>query len=482
MFINRDDTATKTFNFGTTYANQTVVITLTATKTNNWESSDRIQITANGTSVYNSNTGGSISFNATLDGSGRLLLRIMPNTNANDEDLYIDNISIEYTEIPPVFSIANASKVEGNSGTSNLNFTITLAGICIAGKTYTVDYATSNGAGAAVAGSDYTAINGTATFTKATTGACGTQTISVPIIGDTAFEDDEAFLLTLSNPSNATLGASIATGVITNDDNVPSDVTTSFGNIRHQMNLKGNMKVIGNTVLCPKDQNGVCTEATTYNSHVDLKYTKLSTDIGNASIFNSSKAKLVDSVIDPTKSAKVKWAGLYWSGYLSKSNYTRAKANELIDNHTVKLSVHDGSYVDISSHTVLGRIANGNYGGTSYGCFADVTTIMKDMRPEGNYSVANIPSTEGETYNSQGDGLGNSGAWSLVIIYENINDPKTRNATVFDGFTQVSSGTDAIINVSGFKTPKSGSVDSISQFLQMKEIKLSQAISLSLKI
>ena len=460
MFINRDNTATKTFNLGATYANQTVTIKMDATKTNNWESSDRIQITANGTSVYNSNTGGALTLSGTTNATGQLILTITPNTNVNDEDLYIDNISIEYTEIPPVFSIANASKVEGNSGTSNMEFTITLTGTCVANKVYTANYATSNGAGAAVAGSDYTAINGTVTFTKTTTGACGTKTISVPIIGDTVYEDDEAFLLILSNPSNATLGASIATGVITNDDNVPSDITTSFGNIRHQMNLKGNMKVIGNTVLCPKDQNGACTEATTYNSHVDLKYTKLSTDIGNASIFNSSKAKLVDSVIDPTKSAKVKWAGLYWSGYLSKSNYTRAKANELIDNHTVKLSVHDGNYVDISSHTVLGRIANGNYRGTSYGCFADVTTIMKDIRPEGNYSVANIPSTEGETWVSQGDGLGNSGAWTLVVIYENINDPKTRNATVFDGFVKVDEGTDAIINVSGFKTPKSGSVDS----------------------
>lgn len=361
---------------------------------------------------------------------------------------------------PPIFSIANASKVEGNSGTSNLEFTITLTGTCVANKAYTVNYATSNGAGAAVAGSDYTATNNSVTFTSSTNGTCGTRKVSVPIIGDTVYEDDEAFLLTLSNPSNATLGAGVASGVITNDDNVPSDITTSFGNIRHQMNLKGNMKVIGNTVLCPKDQNGACTEATTANSNVDLNYTKLPTDITNASIFNSSKAALVDSVIDPTKSAKVKWAGLYWSGYLSKSNYTRAKANELIDNHTVKLSVHDGSYVDISSHTVLGRFANGNYRGTSYGCFADVTNIMKDMRPEGNYSVANIPSTEGETWVSQGDGLGNSGAWSLVVIYENINDSKTRNATVFDGFARVDAGNDAIINVSGFKTPKSGSVDS----------------------
>lgn len=126
LFINTDDTATKTYDFGSTYANKDVTITLTATKTNNWESSDRIQITANGTSVYNSNTGGSISFNATLDTNGRLLLRIMPNTNASNEDLYIDNISIDYD---PVYSSGYAEFALVNpSDTRNMIGNYAIAG------------------------------------------------------------------------------------------------------------------------------------------------------------------------------------------------------------------------------------------------------------------------------------------------------------------------------------------------------------------
>ena len=353
-------------------------------------------------------------------------------------------------DTPPVFSIANVSTTEGNSGTKNLNFTLTLTGTCAASEVYEVNYTTSDGT--ATAGSDYTVTSNTATFTRATTGTCGTQTISVPIIGETDYESDESFLLTLSNPTNATISPSgiYATGVITNDDTLTS-VTTPFS-MRYSLNLTGNMKIIGNTVLQAPD-NGQS------NAEVDLKYTKLASDSSNASIFNSSSATLLDTAITTPAAAKVKWAGLYWSGYLSSSTYTQTQANSLINSHTVKLSIAGGNYIDVSSHTVLGKVLNGSLG-ISYGCFTDVTNLMQNSDPRGTYRVANIPSTEGRTWD-QNDGLGNSGAWTLVVIYENDSiGEKTRNATVFDGFVRVSDGSPQVINVSGFKTPKSGNVDS----------------------
>ena len=64
-----------------------------------------------------------------------------------------------------------------------------------------VDYATSDGT--AVAGTDYPATSGTLTFAD---GVSGNQTISVPIYDDPTVEVVEAFTLTLSNVSGATLG------------------------------------------------------------------------------------------------------------------------------------------------------------------------------------------------------------------------------------------------------------------------------------
>jgi hypothetical protein len=79
----------------------------------------------------------------------------------------------------------------------------------------TVAFATSDGT--ATAGSDYTATTGLLTFQPGVT----TQTVVVPVVGDTAVEGDETFTVTLSNATNATLGDNQAIGTITNDDGVP---------------------------------------------------------------------------------------------------------------------------------------------------------------------------------------------------------------------------------------------------------------------
>src|SRR6185295_14876694 len=62
-----------------------------------------------------------------------------------------------------------------------------------------------------------------------------TQTITVKAIGDLIDEADETFTVTISNPANATLGATtVSTVTITDDDAQPSisinDVTVVEGN------------------------------------------------------------------------------------------------------------------------------------------------------------------------------------------------------------------------------------------------------------
>src|SRR5205807_1195388 len=86
------------------------------------------------------------------------------------------------------------------------------------GKTVTVDYATSNGSASS---SDYTSASGTLSIAPGATSG----TFSVPITNDSLDEDDETVNLTLSNPSNASLGTSSATLTLTDDDAAP---TVSF--------------------------------------------------------------------------------------------------------------------------------------------------------------------------------------------------------------------------------------------------------------
>jgi hypothetical protein len=84
----------------------------------------------------------------------------------------------------------------------------------------TVDYATSDGA--AVAGSDYQAANGTATFGPGAT----TTVIDIPVTDDSAVEGTESFTLTLSNPASTGNSAFVfgksATVTIADNDVAPA--------------------------------------------------------------------------------------------------------------------------------------------------------------------------------------------------------------------------------------------------------------------
>jgi hypothetical protein len=120
-------------------------------------------------------------------------------------------VTASFAAALPTVSVADASVVEGDSGTTDLTFTVSLSEQ--ANGDVNVDYATSDGS--ATAGGDYTAVGGTLTIPAASTSADITVTVS----GDTDFEPNETLTLTLSNVSaNAALGAATATGTIINDD------------------------------------------------------------------------------------------------------------------------------------------------------------------------------------------------------------------------------------------------------------------------
>ncbi len=108
------------------------------------------------------------------------------------------------------FSVDDVSIDEGDAGTTDLVFTVTLSNTVP--TPVTVDFATVDGT--ALAGVDYQSVAGTLTFPANET----TATIAVPIIGDTLNEPDETFLMILSNPIDATIADDIGIGIINDDD------------------------------------------------------------------------------------------------------------------------------------------------------------------------------------------------------------------------------------------------------------------------
>ncbi len=116
-------------------------------------------------------------------------------------------------DAPPTLSISSATVTEGDSSTVTAVFTVTLSQA--SSKVITVAVNSSNGS--ATAGVDYTAVATTLTFTP---GGPLNQTVTVLVLGDEAAESTETFLLSLSSPTNATLGQSQATGTILDNDGV----------------------------------------------------------------------------------------------------------------------------------------------------------------------------------------------------------------------------------------------------------------------
>ncbi len=115
---------------------------------------------------------------------------------------------------PPALTISDAQVTEGDVGTKQMLFTVSLSRA--ATSAVSVTYATQNGT--AAAGSDFVANTGTLSFAAGEV----SKTIAVTINGDTAVEADESFNLLLSGVTGATIADGTGVGTIRNDDVPPS--------------------------------------------------------------------------------------------------------------------------------------------------------------------------------------------------------------------------------------------------------------------
>jgi Big-like domain-containing protein len=111
----------------------------------------------------------------------------------------------------PTVSINDVQIAEGNAGTTNLVFTVTLSATSAA--TVSVDYATADGT-ALTSDNDYQSASGTVTFNPGQQ----TKTITVVIKGDQKTENDETVFVNLNNPVNAVVADAQGVGTILNDD------------------------------------------------------------------------------------------------------------------------------------------------------------------------------------------------------------------------------------------------------------------------
>jgi hypothetical protein len=117
-------------------------------------------------------------------------------------------------DVPPQITIGDRTLIEGNDGTLNMVFTVTLDSA--SELPVSVNYSTADGA--AKAGNDYLAAAGTLTFAAGET----TKTITVQVKGDRIDEADETFFVNLSGATNAAIADSQAVGTIIDNDAAPT--------------------------------------------------------------------------------------------------------------------------------------------------------------------------------------------------------------------------------------------------------------------
>lgn len=146
-----------------------------------------------------------------------------PSANARFDDAHAVGI---IADDEPRLSINSTSVTEGNTGTTNAVFTVTLS--APSDQPVTVGYSTANGS--ALAGNDYTAASGSLTFTPGET----LRTITVAVTGDTRDEYDEYFSVNLNAASGAMLVGSYGSATIVDNDPSPSlsisDASVTEGN------------------------------------------------------------------------------------------------------------------------------------------------------------------------------------------------------------------------------------------------------------
>ncbi|MCW3493832.1 DUF11 domain-containing protein [Microbacterium sp. SSM24] len=201
----------------------------------------------------------------------------------------------------------------------------------------------------------------------------------------------------------------------------------------------GTIAIFGNNLLTCPPTDARCAGAqagTTALNNNSFAMRHLDAD-ADPSTFNSSSAQ-----VTAPPSGEVLWAGLYWGARLSRAAGGVAGAG---DRKAMLLRVPGApGYASVTSQAGFGPTA----GDQAYQEFAEVTSLVRAAGP-GAYWGANVVAGTGEDRYA---------GWSLVVVYRAPGLP-LRSLTVFDGFADVGRDEPQQIDLSGFRTPVTGPVE-----------------------
>ncbi|EDZ61871.1 hypothetical protein SMGD1_0815 [Sulfurimonas gotlandica GD1] len=273
-----------------------------------------------------------------------------------------------------------------------------------------------------------------------------------------------------------------------------SDFHLLYGGIGYS--VFGDLEATGNSILSsnnPTNAN-LITDITTYKT-IDANFNSATYSLGDAEKMNSSSATL--TLPSYVKGSDIVWAGLFWQGHVLREGgaYTDATIDADIvgwNNATIKDAAGTMHKItapvgtnDLNHKTFYYTVTDGTGYRHHYGAYHEVTDIVKNSytSAQNTFTVGNIKTTAGRddgeyvyiaqapTYSGNYQ-FGLYGGWSLLIVY-NVdgttafaNNVAMKTVSIFDGFdlylTWGPDGTafETTIDVSGFITPKTGTVNS----------------------
>ncbi|WBL41506.1 MBG domain-containing protein [Algoriphagus halophytocola] len=280
------------------------------------------------------------------------------------------------TSVQTQISIDDPTVSEGNSGSSNLTFTVSLSQPAPVGGA-TVDFATSDGT--ATAGSDYIASSGTLSFAVGESN----KTVDISITGDEVLEPDETLTLTLSNPTGTNVSITDASGIgtILNDD--AAAVTIADVSV-----IESDGNAIISAVLDHAVQGGFTVDVSSADGTATVADNDYSPIAGQTLTFTGSAGEVQTFQVPITDDSKVE---IDETVSLTMNNLSGTSlVIDIIDAATLTISNDDQASVTIAD--VSGKEDDG----------AITVTLTLDNAVDGGFDV-NVSTADGTATTSDSD-------------------------------------------------------------------------------
>ncbi|GIM55819.1 hypothetical protein CAPN006_02130 [Capnocytophaga canimorsus] len=235
--------------------------------------------------------------------------------------------------------------------------------------------------------------------------------------------------------------------------------------IRYQEAVKGDMLVIGNSILNHGNYPANTPYTGTHGSNEGIQLSYIDID-NNPQTFSSSAASIMpDQVVTCTKIRK---AYLYWSAVYSNEKLapTQPELRKELFKKVKFKTPSATTYQELTGELIYdgGDVLSTHWRGgegrhqRAYAYVAEVTDLLKQTETStgtfaGEYIVADLRAAHGND-----DGVGYAGGWTLYVVYENPQQ-SSKHITLFNGFSVVKSAYPNLdIPLQGFQTIPSGPV------------------------